>query len=367
MYPAGQQPPAGNNTGSGSGSQSGYGAQDLYYISAPASQTPLPQSQQNPTYYPAPGNNFPQGPMYPQPMYTQPMYHPPNYHPSNYHPPICPQPSNHVAPIHGGHWVPVPVPGAAPSPTGGPALAGGPLPNGNCFAPRPHNNNNSTQPPMSQPRRGQKRKAPSASPQLSASRLPASQPTAFQPTSSHLPTSQPTSSQLPTSQPPTSRPKASRPPPRPTWRDPPDVLPEQDLVKLRRETDWVIEPKAPSAPSDQHLTWEAAVRRIREHLANAKPGKVFRELWKVRELCNALELFVARKDRRPLSYAMLKELISVRFARLVEDDVAEGRNGKDIHSERDWAFNKEHWSKEMDAVVREHVRGRHTYYFTGGR
>lgn len=173
------------------------------------------------------------------------------------------------------------------------------------------------------------------------------------------------------------------------WDAEPPHLPEKDLSKIRgTTTNWVVEPgKTHPTTKDQQasptvtnldsldtstglqntmtaLLWKEAMEKIIEFLLMVEPGKVFKQYWQFQELCNAVELFIARKGRRDLSRKELEQLIKIRYAFIIEEAIMNGHSPLlDINSLRGWEVKA---PDEMNVAVRTAFEQRHKYYFTGG-
>ncbi|POS72873.1 hypothetical protein DHEL01_v208737 [Diaporthe helianthi] len=143
------------------------------------------------------------------------------------------------------------------------------------------------------------------------------------------------------------------------WTDEPDILPEQDLVKIRGTTDsWVVEPAQREALPRRMtaLTFSEAIGKIKAELVHATPGRVFCRLWQFRELCDAVEIFVAREGRRSLTRKELEELITVRYARIIEEGIMEG--SLRLATPRLWNMKS---VDETNAAVRTAYQIRHAF------
>lgn len=115
----------------------------------------------------------------------------------------------------------------------------------------------------------------------------------------------------------------------------------------------------------KRLSWAEAIEKIHELASAVGVGRVFIRLSQFRELCDAVEIFVARQGRRRLTTGQRQQLVRIRYIRIIEDAIAEGHDPRlDIHTPRDWMLGRS--LHEMNEAVRFTWKVRHRLAFTGG-
>jgi hypothetical protein len=94
------------------------------------------------------------------------------------------------------------------------------------------------------------------------------------------------------------------------------------------------DPSEPVPQRKEKLEWSEAIRRLKAVLAGASFGRILVFFNHMEELCDAIELFIARPGRRPLLENELEELLRARYARELEMGIL--LCDYDRYTVRDW-------------------------------